>query len=70
MTAEPYRARASRRTSDTWPVPPPLLPSSGPNPRVWLNPRLDVWIRTHPPKGPEMAILALLVAVLILAACL
>jgi hypothetical protein len=61
--------RAKRSTRETYPVPCSLLPSSGPNPRVRVWPRLDLWLRLHP-QGPELGMLAFLVLALILAACL
>lgn len=64
-----YRGRASRRTSDTWPVPPSLLPASGPNLTRRLGPRLDLWLRLHP-QGPQLGMLAFLVLALVVAACL
>lgn len=59
-----YRERHRRVTRETFPVPPTLLPVSGPSPARILPARIDLWFRRHPPPNPLLVavVLAVLVA--------
>ena len=61
-----YVARHRRVTRETNPMPADMAPSPC-SPRVRLSPRLDLWLRVHPP-DPHLVV-ALLVLAAAVAAC-